>query len=298
MKTLEQKQRSLGVIFVLPAFLFHLFLVTIPATSLIYYSMTDWNGFNVPEFVGINNFIRAFFNDSNYKDALRNNLVWILFFLTIPVVIGLLIALMLIRMKRSQMPFRSLFFMPYVIAPVVVGAVFSYFYSPYIGLSSIFKMLGIESLKNFAPLGSENQALFAVAFADHWHWWGFVMTLFLSALHQVNTDLYEAADIEGANTFQKFLSITFPSIIPTVVTLYMFIIIASFLTFDYVYVMTKGGPAGATEISATWIFKRTFVANEAGYGSALSLIVCGICIIVYFGFQFLQSFLNKKEIEI
>lgn len=296
MRTLSHKQRALGVMFTLPAFLFHLILVTIPATSLLYYSFTDWNGIGASEWIGITNFVRAVTSDQSFHDALKNNLVWILFFLIVPVIMGLVIAMMIIRMKKSQMILRSLFFMPYVIAPVVVGAVFSYFYSPYIGLNSILKSLGYTGV--FAPLGNEAQALFAVAFADHWHWWGFVMTLFLAALHQVDTDLYEAADIEGAGMFRKFCSITFPSIIPTFVTLYMFIIIASFLTFDYVYVMTKGGPAGATEISATWIYKRTFVANESGYGSAMSLIMCAICVIVYFGFQFLQTQLQKKEIDI
>lgn len=296
MRTLSHRNRALGVVFTLPAMLFHMIIVTIPASTLLYYSLTDWNGIGAPEWIGIDNFIRAFTSDQGFHNALINNLLWILFFLTVPIIMGLVIAMMIIRMKKSQMLLRSLFFMPYVIAPVVVGAIFSYFYSPYIGISSILKHLGFSI--TFAPLGSESQALFAVAFADHWHWWGFVMTLFLAALHQVDTDLYEAADIEGAGLIQKFRAITFPTIIPTFVTLYMFIIIASFLTFDYVYVMTKGGPAGATEIAATWIYKRTFVANEAGYGSAMSLLVCVICIAVYLAFQFLQTQLRKKEIEI
>lgn len=297
MKSLSQKQRFYGLMFVTPAFIFHLAMVTVPASLLIYYSCTNWNGVNIPDFVGFENYINAF-TDKSFLQALLNNLKWILFFLIVPVIMGLFVALALINIKKGQMVFRSLFFMPYVISPLVAGSIFSYLYSPYIGLSSVFKLLGISSLAHFAPLGSEGQALYAVAFADHWHWWGFVMTLFLAALHQVDTDLYEAADIEGASPFRKFFAITLPTIIPTFVTLYMFTIIASFLTFDYVYVMTKGGPAGATEIAATWIYKRSFVAYDAGYGSALSMIVCVICILVYFGFQILQTRLRKREVEI
>lgn len=296
--SLKREKKVQGLLFILPGFIFHFILIVLPATSLIYYGFTNWSGINVPEFVGFANYYRAFFEDKDFFYALLNNLKWIVFFLTVPIITGFIIALGVIKMKRGQMIMRAMFFMPYVVGSVVVGRIFAYLYSPYIGIAAIFKKLGIESLANFAPLGNTNLALWAVAFADFWHWWGFVMILFIAALHQVDDTLYEAASIEGANAFQKLFYITLPSIMPTLVTIFMITIIGSFLTFDYVWVMTKGGPGGTTEIAASWIYKKAFNAYEAGYSSSLSLIIVSICILVYFIFQMIQSRLRKRGSEI
>jgi raffinose/stachyose/melibiose transport system permease protein len=296
--SISEKRRKKGILFALPAFLLHLIMVTIPGSSLIYYSLTDWNGLMVTRFVGLDNFVRAFTRDRDFLMAMGNTMRWTLFFMIFPIVIGLIVALGMTRLKRSQMPLRALFFMPYVISPIVVGRVFTYLYSPYGGLGDMLAGIGLTFLKDFAPLGDQAQALYAVAFADFWHWWGFVMVLLLAALHQVDPELYEFSDIEGAGPLQKLRHVTLPSITPTLVTLYMIIIIGSFLTFDYVYVMTGGGPAGSTEIMSTWIYKRSFIGYEAGYGSCLSLIVCAMCVLVYAAFQRLQRALERKGVDI
>lgn len=295
---LEKRRQYMGLAYTAPAFILHGLVITLPFLSLFYYSLTDWNGLEVRGFVGMDNFVRAFTLDSNFISAIVNTLEWTLFFMIVPVFIGLIVALGVVRMRRSQMLMRSLLFLPYVIAAVVVGDVFTSFYSPYSGLAKWFKIIGFSSLANFAPLADPKLAIFFVAFADCWHWWGFVMVMFLAALHQVDAQLYEASDLEGATSWQKLRHVTIPSIMPTIVTLYMTIIIGSFLTFDYVYVMTNGGPGGATEIMSTWIFKRSFVAYEMGYGSALSLIVCAMCVGVYFLFQWLQSTGKRKGVDL
>ena len=287
-----------GTLFALHAFILHMLIVTVPGLSLLYYSFTDWNGLMVTRMVGLENFKRAMTSDPDFMMAMMNTLKWTGFFLIVPVVIGLVVALGIVKMRKSQMLLRALLFLPYVISPIVVGRIFSAMYSPYAGIGALFEALGLNALKNYAPLGDMNLALYFVAMADCWHWWGFVMVLFLSALHQVNPDLYEQADIEGASPIRKLWHVTIPSILPTIVTLYMIIIIGSFLTFDYVFVMTNEAPAGHTEILSTWIYKRTFVGYEAGYGCSLSLIVCSVCVVVYIAFQKLQKLLARKGIEI
>lgn len=96
-------------------------------------------------------------------------------------------------------------------------------------------------MAGFAPLGNEKQALYAAAFVDNWHWWGFVLVLMLSALHQVDTSLYEVAKTEGANAWQTLIHVTIPQIKPTIISYFVFVIIAAFTTFDYVWIMTQGG---------------------------------------------------------
>jgi raffinose/stachyose/melibiose transport system permease protein len=129
-----------------------------------------------------------------------------------------------------------------------------------------------------------------VAFVDNWHWWGFVMVMFLAALQQIDPSLYESARIDGANTFQEVLYVSIPGIRQTIAFMLIMTVMWSFLTFDYVYVMTYGGPANATEILATWIYKNAFVKYSAGYANALCVIQSGICLIFYF----LQKYISKK----
>lgn len=132
--------------------------------------------------------------------------------------------------------------------------------------------------------------MFSVAFVDNWHWWGFIMVLFLGALQQVDPTLYEAARVDGANRFQELIHVSIPGIRQTIAFVLIMTIMWSFLTFDYVYIMTNGGPANATEIMSTYIYKNAFVKYRAGYANALCVIQSGICIILYF----IQKYASKK----
>ena len=289
-----QKNRLRGTFFVLPAFLLHFCVIVIPACSMFYYAMTDWNGLSQPNFVGFDNFARMI-KDTDFLFAIRNNLIWTLLFMTVPLVLGLGMGLIFVRAGKIQMPLRALCFLPYVISAAISGKIFTVFYSPYSGIATIFQQLGIESLSDFAPLGDQNQALYAAAFVDNWHWWGFVLVLMMSALHQVDSSLYEAAKIEGANPFQTLVHVTLPQIKPTITSYFVFVVIDTFTTFDYVWIMTQGGPAGATELLSTRIYKTSFLNNEAGYGSAMSLSVCLFALLVYAVLKKIQRKVGEKE---
>jgi len=117
----------------------------------------------------------------------------------------------------------------------------------------------------------------------------------MSALHQVDSSLYEAAKIEGANPFQTLVHVTLPQIKPTITSYFVFVVIATFTTFDYVWIMTQGGPAGATELLSTRIYKTSFLNNEAGYGSAMSLSVCLFALLVYAVLKKIQRKVGEKE---
>ena len=116
------------------------------------------------------------------------------------------------------------------------------------------------------------------------------MVLFLGALQQVDPTLYEAARVDGANGLQELIHVSIPGICQTIAFVLIMTIMWSFLTFDYVYVMTNGGPANSTEILATWIYKNAFVKYRAGYANALCVLQSGICIILYF----FQKWVSKR----
>jgi raffinose/stachyose/melibiose transport system permease protein len=188
------------------------------------------------------------------------------------------------------MLFRSIFFLPYVISAAVAGKIWTAYMNPYYGLNIVFEKFGWLKLASTQWLGNPKISLFSVAFVDNWHWWGFVMVLFLGALQQVDQSLYEAAKIDGANRFQEVIHVAIPGIQQTIAFVLIMTIMWSFLTFDYVFIMTNGGPANATEIMSTWIYKNAFTKYRAGYANALCVIQSGICIVLYF----LQKYISDK----
>jgi raffinose/stachyose/melibiose transport system permease protein len=277
-------------LFIIPAFIVHICLVTGPSLSTLIMSLFEWNGIGGGRFIGLANFEEIFLRDGVVRIAVWNNVKWLLIFITVPIILGLAAAMMVSNINRFQMVFRTVFFVPYVLSAAVIGKIFTAYYNPYYGINVVFKSLGWEKLANTLWIADPNIALYAVAFVDNWHWWGFVMVMFLAALQQIDPSLYESARIDGANTFQEVFYVSIPGIKQTIAFMLIMTVMWSFLTFDYVYVMTYGGPANATEILATWIYKNAFVKYNAGYANALCVIQSGICLIFYF----LQRYISKK----
>lgn len=276
--------------FILPAFIIHLCIITLPSLSTLVMSLFDWNGLGKAEFIGFDNFVEIFTKDSVVKLAVIHNLEWLAVFITVPLILGFIVAILVSRLKRFQMFLRTVYFMPYVISAVVAGRIWTAYMNPFYGLNTIFGKMGLATLSKTLWLGEPKIALFAVAFVDNWHWWGFVMVLFLGALQQVDPTLYEAARVDGANSLQELIHVSIPGIRQTIAFVLIMTIMWSFLTFDYVYVMTNGGPANSTEILATWIYKNAFVKYRAGYANALCVLQSGICIVLYF----FQKWVSKR----
>ena len=276
--------------FILPAFIIHLCIITLPSLSTLVMSLFDWNGLGKAKFIGFDNFVEIFTKDSVVKLAVIHNLEWLAVFVTVPLILGFIVAILVSRIKRFQMFLRTVYFMPYVISAVVAGRIWTAYMNPFYGLNTIFGKMGFEKLSKVLWLCEPKIALFSVAFVDNWHWWGFVMVLFLGALQQVDPTLYEAARVDGANGLQELIHVSIPGICQTIAFVLIMTIMWSFLTFDYVYVMTNGGPANSTEILATWIYKNAFVKYRAGYANALCVLQSGICIILYF----FQKWVSKR----
>lgn len=285
-----KKRNIVPYLFILPAFIIHMCIVTGPALSTLVMSLFDWNGMGAAKFIGIDNFVEIFTNDSIVKQAVMHNIQWLLIFITIPLFLGFVIAILVSQLRRTQMMFRTIYFVPYVISAAVAGKIWTAYMNPYYGLNQVFAQLGFKELSQVLWLGNPKIALYAVAFVDNWHWWGFIMVLFLGALQQVDPTLYEAARVDGTNRFQELIHVSIPGIRQTIAFVLIMTIMWSFLTFDYVYIMTKGGPANSTEIMSTYIYKNAFVKYRAGYANALCVIQSGICILLYF----VQKYISKK----
>lgn len=285
------RRYGVGILFVLPAFIFHFCVVMIPSIETIYMSFFDWNGIADGTFIGLDNFIEMFTDDSVLPIALKNTMFWTLWFVTVPIIVSIFVAIWVSSVKNNkmQMLYRTTYFLPYVLSAAIAGKIWSNFYNPYYGLNQVFESLGFEKLSEVLWLGDPKIALYAVAFVSNWSWWGFVMVLFISALQQIDPSLYESCEIDGAGSVQKFFNITIPGISPTIVFIVSMSLMWSILSFDFVWVMTQGGPGQSTEMLSTWIYKNAFVSYRAGYANAMCVLQSVIVLCIFFVNQKLRK---------
>ena len=257
--------------FLLPVLIIHFLVIIFPSLTSLILCFTDWNGFGTINFVGLENF-RELFDDRVFKKSLKHNLIWTILFLTIPISVALLGAYLLTGVKRFQLFYRFIFFFPYILASVVNCLIWKYLFHPMHGIGAYFSSLGFDILTT-SPLTNKSTSLYAVAWVDGWHFWGFLVVIYITAMYQVDESLYEAADIEGATKWQKFRHVTFPMIRPTFFFSLLIIIIWSVPAFDYVHMLTNGGPAYSSEVLANFLYYEAFYQMKVGYASSIGALM-------------------------
>jgi ABC-type sugar transport system permease subunit len=268
-----------GYLFVLPAALVYLVFVVYPFFDSIYLSLTDWNGVApVKRWVGLANYERLL-HDRLVWISLRHNLIWIVIGTVVPIAIGLFLAVLLAGPTRGATIFRTVYFMPVVLAPSIIAIIWGWIYHPLFGILN--RLLHEAGLGHLARgwLGDIRLALYAVLAAAIWAYVGFVFVIFLAALQNVSQDLLDAARVDGANAWQRFWDVTIPQIANVMTMVVVIGLIGGFNVFDIVYVMTQGGPANSTELIATYTYQKAFGENEIGYGAALSMVMTVLSLI-------------------
>ncbi|MDP9369712.1 MAG: sugar ABC transporter permease [Chloroflexota bacterium] len=268
-----------GYLFLLPAFALYAVFMIYPFIQSIYLSFTDWNGATaVKNFVGLDNYTQLF-NDELLWTALRHNIIWVVIGTIAPMVIGLLLAVLLGNRPRGFTLFRTVYFMPQVLSPVVIALVWGWIYNPVFGiLNEGLDAVGLEAVSR-GWIGDPDFALYAVLAAAIWAETGFVFVIFLAGLQNVSRDLLEAAMIDGANAWQRFWNVTVPQLANVINVVTALLLIGGFSVFDIIFVMTGGGPANATEVIATYTYKEAFTQNRVGYAATLSLVMTAISLI-------------------
>lgn len=273
--------------FLWPILALNLIVIVIPSIAGLGIAFTEWSGYGQPQFIGLENFETLLEDDVFFK-ALGNNIVWTAIFLTIPIFMGLLGAYLLAGIKRGQMFFRVLYFIPFVMASVVNCQIWRFLLHHRVGIGPWLADLGITDILDVALFGKAETALYTVAFVDIWHFWGFLVVLYLAAMSAVDTELYEVARLDGATRFQQFRFITLPSIRPTIVFTLLMILIWSATVFDYVYILTSGKPAHASEVMGTYLYEIAFFRFNAGYAGAIGVVMTLWVAIAVGGFVFLR----------
>ena len=247
---MKTRKFNWNYVLIAPALIISVCIILVPGIMTVVYSLTDWNGLS-PEinFIGFRNFIELFHDKIFYK-AITNNIIWTVLFLTIPVCIGMLAAMLLLSRRRTRSMYQVAFLIPYVLAPSVNAMLWlNVIFSPVSGVISVLRNMGWDI---GSPLANVKTAIYGCAAVDIWHYWSYLTVIYLAALRQTPTDQVEAARVEGCNGWQLFRYIYLPNIMSTVSLMFVMITIGSFLAFDYIKLMTGGGPAHATEVLGTY----------------------------------------------
>jgi raffinose/stachyose/melibiose transport system permease protein len=276
-----------GWAFLTPLLAVNLLVVLGPSLATVYYSLTDWSGLGPATFVGLANYGKAF-GDPDVREALWHNIIWLVLFLIVPTVLGLLGAYLLGRVRKLQMVFRAIYFIPYITASVVNASVWKMLLSPTSGVAYQLGQLGVPGVGDISFLGDPNLALYSVNFVVDWHFWGFTAVIYFAAMQGVDRDLYDAAEVDGAGSWQQFRAVTLPGIRPTLVFMWLMSIIWTLKAFDYIYIITGGGPGGASDVMATLMYRKAFSEYEAGYAASLGISMTILTGLVLVGYQVLR----------
>ena len=257
-------------LYLIPTLLINVVIIFIPAALTIALAFCRWDGIGMPAFVGLANF-RQLFADRVFWMALGNNVIWTAIFLTVPIAMGLLAATMMLIARRGSAFFQVVYFLPMVIATAITARVWQgMIYSPLTGIAGLVTRAGFP-VPN--PLTQPSTALYGIAVVDLWHWWGFLCVIFFAALRQVPQEQIEAARIEGASFWQMLRYVLLPGIRPTITLMMIMTIIWSFLVFDFVYILTQGGPAFSSEVLSTLAYRSAFYDLAVGKAAAVAVVI-------------------------
>ncbi|MDD3138588.1 MAG: sugar ABC transporter permease [Lachnospiraceae bacterium] len=266
------KQTLVTYSFIMPDFIGLLIFIIIPIIYSLYMSLFNWNFANIKEFIGIQNYVTLIQDSAWWKSLLRTFKLTLMYVPTL-FVLALIFAVLIsyIHNKKNASFIKTAYLLPYSITSVIASCLWMFLYMDRTGYINVFlKSIGLNNQKF---LGSTSQAMGCVVIVLIWINLGYNIILFLSAIKDIPESYYEAATLDGANRLQIFTKITFPLLKPTSIFILITSTIASFQCLDLIMVMTKGGPANATQVASIYIYMQSFEMMKAGYGAALSVVM-------------------------
>jgi len=283
------------IAFILPALVLYLALFILPSLIGIGYSLTDWNAYSEEvHYIGFENFKDILSADPKNMLFIENTLLFAAVTTVLKVLIGLALALLLNRSLKTRNALRTVFYLPVVLSPLVIGLVFTSVFNPTRGLlTTALKLLGLGALaRNW--LVDMRTAMPSIMAVEVWRLSGYCMVIFLAGLKVIPESYFEAADIDGASRWQKFHRITFPFLQPALTINVVLNLIWGLKVFDIVFVLTRGGPGYATGVLNTAVF---YEYSSGRYGAATALGVVIFAITSVFAL-FVLRLLNRRDVEL
>lgn len=271
------RRKFYAYLFILPTYIFFVGLIAVPFFRAIGISLTEWAGYDTPNFIGLTNF-QNLLNDRVFLIALRQTFVFTFATTVLQTIIPLLVAVLINNKWRGSTFFRTALFIPVIISLVVSGMLWKMILDANFGLlNNLLTAVGLGFLKN-AWLAKAETAMPAIIVVSLWQSLGFYMLIFFAGLQSIPLELYESAGLDGANAWQKLRHVTVPMLWPITTVVIVINIIGGIKVFDVIYVMTTGGPNHATEVLGTYLYVTAFGATgggapSMGYAAALGVVI-------------------------
>ncbi|MDS0525786.1 sugar ABC transporter permease [Clostridium sp. SHJSY1] len=279
----ELKKNLIAYSFILPNFLGFAIFTLIPMIFALALAFLNWDGSNPITFAGLDNF-KHLFEDSTFRMSILNTIYYAIGTVPLTLVASLGIAILLNKKIFARNFFRTIFFFPYVASLIAIAVVWNMIFNPTMGIvNSFLTSIGISNPPGWTS--STTWAMPVIIFVSVWKNMGYYMVIYLAALQGIPSELYEAASLDGASAWQKFKNVTLPMLTPTTFFVSIMLTISCFKVFDFVYMMTQGGPGRSTMVLVYHIYNTAFKEFSYGYSSAMSMVLFVIVLVITI-FQF------------
>ncbi len=288
--------------YLIPGILMLVWIIVIPAVWNLYLSFTSYRGIRPPQWIGGENW-SDLMKDGTFWVSFRNSVWMIVAMVIIPILLGLILSSLIFDVVQKKFGpktasvMRGIYYFPQLLPISVAALVMGWIYRPENGaFNAILKSIGLGHLQH-NWLGSPDTALVTLMIIMIWIQLGYPVVVFLSGLQRVDPELYEAASIDGAGWWQRFLHITLPSIVPEIFVVALTCTIAALKVFGPVQLLTKGGPGTSTMVPSYYSYEQFFQTQQVGYGAAISTALTVVIIIVAIIFTAVQEKVQSEEEE-
>jgi raffinose/stachyose/melibiose transport system permease protein len=259
--------------------------VLIPFGLNVFYSLTTWSGVGTPQFVGLDNYLELV-RDATFWQSFRNSLFFIAAMAVVPTAIGVLVAAVLFDFLAPRFGsgvsslMRALFYLPQILPIAVAGVLWKWMYQPEYGvINTLLSAVGLDGLRQ-NWLGDSDLAIYAVMNVLIWLQIGYTVVLFMAGLSRVDPALHEAAELDGANWWQRFRVITLVQLRPEIAVVLITTSVAALKVFAPIFVLTRGGPGTSTMVPSYFSFTHFFTTMRVGYGAAIATVLAVLVTIV------------------
>ncbi|NLX77336.1 MAG: sugar ABC transporter permease [Clostridiaceae bacterium] len=293
METMQRNKKTI-LSFILPALVIYIGIVIIPIFNTVYYSFFRWNILDTQKFTGLNNYINLFAKDTIFIKSMKNTFLLMFWSLVIETPLAILLAIAISGKIKGKRYFKTVFFLPNILSSVAIGLLWSFIYNPEFGIiNRLLSAVGLNSLTRLW-LASESTVMGSVIAVICWQFVGYHMIIYLAAIENIPAELKEAALIDGVTQGKMIRYIILPLIKPIIGIDTVLMATGSLRFFDLIYVMTNGGPNHASEVMASFMYYKSFRDYQYGYGSAVSVVLLVLCLLVTF---ILNRVFKSEEIQ-
>ncbi|MDR0561897.1 MAG: sugar ABC transporter permease [Spirochaetaceae bacterium] len=266
------KFRRTVMLFLIPAVVLYLLFFVYPFLKTIFFSFTNWDGFVTYQFIGFGNYVKIM-KDAVFQQSLARVFIWVIAALIFKVGLALVTAYVLRRKMPGIAFFRTIVFIPYIMSSAAMCLMFSIMYDKEIGFFNIvLRSIGLDSITRYW-LADPKTAFGSVIAIPIYQAIGYFFVILFAAMQDVPEELYEAGRMDGTNSIQEFFYITLPGVWKTLAVCITLSINGTFQNYDYIFILTYGGPNHVSEVPATYMYKALFTRSEYGYGGAVAMVI-------------------------